>query len=407
MKWITFAMLAVSLLTENALAQKRPHAPSFGDDLAFLKKHKQVVVLSDSSGAMQVAVVPDYQCRIMTSSAGGLKGTSFGWVNRKLIASGKAQQHINVFGGEDRFWIGPEGGQFSVFFAKGSSFDLDHWFTPPSIDTEPFELLSKQQDRVQCRREIQLTNYSGTRFKLEVDREVHLLTVKEIENHLGTTLCPRLHAVGFESVNSIKNSGDVSWKKETGLLSIWILGMFNASPSTTIAIPFRKGPESDLGPLVNDAYFGKVPSDRLVVKDSLMFFAADANYRSKIGVSPRRCKSVLGSYDAVNHVLTVVQYTLPENAIDYVNSMWKIQDDPFGGDVVNSYNDGPSAPGKPQLGRFYELETSSPALALKPQEGVTHVQRTIHIQGDEENLDDIARTVLGVSIEDIKNGLKK
>jgi hypothetical protein len=26
--------------------------------------------------------------------------------------------HINVFGGEDRFWLGPEGGQFSIFFAK-------------------------------------------------------------------------------------------------------------------------------------------------------------------------------------------------------------------------------------------------------------------------------------------------
>jgi hypothetical protein len=36
----------------------------------------------------------------------------FGWINRKLIASRKIQPHINVFGGEDRFWIGPEGGQF-------------------------------------------------------------------------------------------------------------------------------------------------------------------------------------------------------------------------------------------------------------------------------------------------------
>jgi len=407
MKWINHAMMAFLLLAEGTSAQQTPRVPTFGDDLAFLKKHKEVIVLSDSSGTMQVAVVPDYQCRIMTTTADGAEGTSFGWVNRELIESGKFQQHINVFGGEDRFWIGPEGGQFSVFFAKGSSFDLDHWFTPPSVDTEPFKLVSQKQDRVRCRRDIQLTNYSGTNFKLQVNREIRLLTVKDIQHHLGITLCPRLKAVGFESMNSITNTGKESWKKESGLLSIWILGMLNASSSTTIVIPFKKGPESDLGPLVNDAYFGKVPSDRLVVKDSLVFFAADANYRSKIGVSPRRCKSLLGSYDAVNHVLTVVQYTLPKGTTEYVNSMWKIQDNPFGGDVVNSYNDGPSAPGKPQMGRFYELETSSPALALKPRERATHTQRTVHIQGEEEDLDAIAHTVFGVGIDDIKNGLTK
>ena len=41
-----------------------------------------------------------------------------------IIASGKTQPHINVYGGEDRFWLGPEGGQFSIFFAKDAKFDL-------------------------------------------------------------------------------------------------------------------------------------------------------------------------------------------------------------------------------------------------------------------------------------------
>ena len=356
---------------------------------------------------MQVAVVPDYQARIMTSTADGAGGTSFGWVNRELIASGRKPQHINVFGGEDRFWIGPEGGQFSVFFAKGTAFDLDHWFTPPSIDTEPFKLVSNRADRVTCRREIHLTNYAGTKFSLEVSREIRLLDRKGIQYYLTSSLSPGLKMVGFESVNTIKNLGKESWTKESGLLSIWILGMLNASASTTIVIPFNRGSETQLGPIVNDAYFGKVPPERLVVKDGLMFFAADANYRSKIGLSPLRCKPVLGSYDAQNHVLTVVQYTLPEGATEYVNSMWKIQENPFGGDAVNSYNDGPPGGDKPQLGRFYELETSSPALALKSGGIAKHTQRTIHLQGSEADLDPIARAIFGIGIEDIKNGLKK
>ncbi|MDG2385208.1 MAG: hypothetical protein P8N76_26290 [Pirellulaceae bacterium] len=46
--------------------------------------------------------------------------------------------------------------------------------------------------------------------------------------------------------------------------------------------------------------------------------------------------------------------------------MWKLQDQPYAGDVINSYNDGPLELGKPGLGPFYELETSSRAAALGP-----------------------------------------
>jgi hypothetical protein len=267
--------------------------------------------------------------------------------------------------------------------------------------------VNKAPDKVVCKRTIELTNYSGTKFNLEVNREIRLLDNKAIEKQLGAPLTKGVKTVGFESINSIKNTGSAAWTKEGGLLSIWILGMFNASPATTVAIPYAKGDEAKRGPVVNDAYFGKVPADRLVVKDGILYFAADANYRSKIGVSPRRAKPELGSYDAVNGVLTLVQYTLPKGMGDYVNSMWEIQKEPFGGDVVNSYNDGPPKPGAAQLGRFYELETSSPALALKPGQVGKHVSRTIHLQGPAAELDAIARATLGVGIDEIKSGLKK
>ncbi|MDZ7290227.1 MAG: hypothetical protein ONB44_12945 [candidate division KSB1 bacterium] len=407
MKWMKLILTGLIMMTQHALTQEKTGAPTFGDDLAFLKKYTEVIVLSDKTGAQQVAVIPAYQARIMTSTADGMNGISFGWVNRELIASGKIQPHINVYGGEDRFWIGPEGGQFSVFFAKGAKFDLEHWFTPPAIDTEPFELVSKSREHVLCRRQIQLTNYSGTIFNLAVNREIRLLDAKTSWGHLGLSPKPQVKMVAVESINMIKNIGANSWNKKSGLLSIWILGMFNASPVTTVVIPFKTGPETDLGPIVNDAYFGKVPAERLVIKEGVMFFAADANYRSKIGVSPRRSKPVMGSYDAVNQVLTLAQFTLPEGATDYVNSMWQLQDDPFAGDAVNSYNDGPPAPGAKQLGKFYELESSSPALALAPNESATHVHRTIHLQGAEKDLDAIARTILGVGVHEIQQALKK
>jgi len=158
--------------------------------------------------------------------------------------------------------------------------------------------------------------------------------------------------------------------------------------------------------VVNDTYFGKVPAERLVIKDGVIFFSGDGRYRSKIGLSPQRAKNVAGSYDAGHGVLTIVQYSKPEGAADYVNSMWqKVQDKPFQGDVVNSYNDGPASPGAKPMGPFYELETSSPAAALTPGGSILHTHRTFHFVGEESHLDAIAKAVLGVGVAQIKVAL--
>jgi hypothetical protein len=141
----------------------------------------------------------------------------------------------------------------------------------------------------------------------------------------------------------------------------------------------------------------------LVVKDSVIFFRGDGQYRSKIGLPPSRALSVAGSYDSSGHVLTLVQYTRPADASNYVNSMWQIQREPYKGDVINSYNDGPPAPGLPPLGPFYELETSSPGLSLTPGQHYTHVHRTFHLVGAEFELDRIARVTLKVGLADVVN----
>jgi hypothetical protein len=255
---------------------------------------------------------------------------------------------------------------------------------------------------------MRLTNYSGTEFDVAVDREVRVLGAADVAA-LGVPVPTGVKMVAYASDNRITNAGAAAWTKDTGLLSVWILGMFNPSPATTIVVPFKSGPETELGPAVNDAYFGKVPADRLVVKekDGVLFFSGDGKYRSKIGIAPARVKPFAGSYDAANGVLTIVHLTVPEGATDYVNSMWEIQEKPFAGDVVNSYNDGPSAPGAKPLGPFYELESSSPAAALAPGGTLAHVHTTMHFQGPEKALDQIARKVLGVGLEDIEKAFDK
>ena len=401
----TLTLVWLSMVVGGCAISRDGGNGTFGDDVAFLREHTDVVVLSDSGGQGQIAVLPEMQGRVMTSTAAGSDGYSFGWINRELVASGEFIEHINVFGGEDRFWLGPEGGQFSIFFAPGVPFDLDHWYTPAPIDTEPWELTSRTSDSARLRKTMRVKNYSGETFDLRVDRQLRVLDRQEGLDALGVAAGAGVSVVAFESENTMTNTGDEPWTRRTGLLSIWILGMFKPSPETTVVIPFRDGPVEEFGPIVNDVYFGRVPADRLVIADGVLFFGGDGQYRSKIGLSPHRAKEVLGSYDATHGVLTVVQYNQPAEPVDYVNSVWELQEEPYGGDVVNSYNDGPPAPGAAPLGPFYELETSSPAAALAPGRSILHTHRTFHFTGSQSDLDRLAREVLGVSLAQIEAAL--
>jgi len=222
------------------------------------------------------------------------------------------------------------------------------------------------------------------------------------------TGCPRRAAqriarvgVGYETDNRITNGGENTWEPETGLPSIWILGMYNPSPETTVVIPFREGDKKELGPKVTDSYFGKVPPEYLRVEDRRLFFKGDGTLRSKIGISPQRALGMAGSYDAAGRVLTVVTYNVQRAPHGFVNSMWEHQEEPYAGDVINAYNDGSPEPGAPPLGPFYELETSSPAAALKPGETMRHIQRTFHIHGPENDLNPIAEQLLGADLKTI------
>lgn len=382
----------------------------FANDVTFMKQHTQVVLLKDGDAA--VAVAPAYQGRVMTSTFDHDHGPSFGWINRAVIEKGllsgddrkgKLEEHIYVFGGEERFWLGPEGGQFAIFFKPGSKFEFLDWTTPPAIDTEPYELVEQNEDSAKFQHRTELINHSGTKFEVGIERTIKLLNKQVVAELLAVKLPDGLRMVAYETDNRITNRGSEAWKPESGLLSIWLLGMYNPSPTTTVVIPFKEGDVETLGPKVNDTYFGKVTPEYLKVNKNILFFRGDGTRRGKIGLTPQRSKGIAGSYDAAGNVLNIVTYNVQEAPNGFVNSMWELQDKPYAGDVINSYNDGSPEPGKPPLGPFYELETSSPAAALKPSETMKHIQRTFHIQGSQEDLDALAKKLLGVGMKAIES----
>lgn len=383
---------------------------TFSEDVIFMGKHTEIVLLQHGDAA--IAVAPAYQGRVMTSTFNKKSGPSFGWINRPVIQKGllpeaqrkgQLEEHIYIFGGEERFWLGPEGGQYALFFKPGTKFEFLDWTTPPAIDTEPYQLIKQTKRSAKFKHDTELVNYSGSKFKVGIERAVQLLDYQAAEKILGVEFSEGLKMVGYETDNRITNNGAYAWRPETGLLSIWLLGMYNPSPKTTVVIPFKAGSDDDLGPSVNDSYFGKVPPEYLKIEEDILFFKGDGTRRGKIGVTPQRSKGIAGSYDASGMVLNIVTYNVQGAPHGFVNSMWELQDEPYAGDVINSYNDGSPEQGVPPLGPFYELETSSPAAALKPGETMKHIQRTFHIQGSEADLNPLAKKLLGVDLDAIKS----
>ncbi|HEY8511388.1 MAG TPA: DUF6786 family protein [Cyclobacteriaceae bacterium] len=402
MRLIRRTLCLISAVACLACGGNRPaeetHEGSYKHDLEFLRAHvPDVVELTDESGNARIALSAKYQGRVMTSTAQGLTGDSYGWINYDLISSGEMLDQFNPVGGEERFWIGPEGGQYSFYFSKGDSFEISNWQVPYFVDTVSYNQSAPGPDRLRFEQRATVTNYSGFDFDVAVQRDIIMVDKNSLASRTGMQVGDAAF-VAYETVNRITNAGTRSWKKEEGLMSIWLLSMLRPSDQTVALIPFR--PVEGVDTLITTNYFGDVPAERLVRLDSVLILKCDGKYRSKIGISPKAAKPFAASYDYAKNILSVIFFPVDENGL-YVNSKWELQKNPYGGDVVNAYNDGPLADGG-QLGPFYELESSSAALELEPGASQEHRQLTIHLQGDYEKMNDIARTLLGVDLQETR-----
>ncbi len=374
---------------------------TFGQDVEFLNQFVETIVLS--RGSSKIVVVPSYQGRTMTSTSGGSAGQSYGYINHDHIASGKHDPQINLYGGEDRMWISPEGGQFSLFFDPDAALEYANWRTPKVLDTEPFDVVAQNDHSVRLTRKAVISNYSRFDFHLQMDRQVELLDEAAASEKLGVAL-DGLNLVFHQSQNRVTNVGQQPWRQNSGLIGIWMLCMNKPSPNATLMVPFKQGPVDQLGPIVNADYFGKLDESRLNIDttDGLIYFLGDGQLRSKLGLTFERVTPRLGSWDPQRGIFSIVEFNLPETAPHgYTNNLWEIQDDPFAGDVINCYNDGPNESGG-MLGGFFELETISPALALSPGESYNHIHRTIRMEGDRTALDRVALATFGVNLDRIE-----
>ncbi|WP_244891117.1 DUF6786 family protein [Cyclobacterium xiamenense] len=400
---LILAFLSILIVAAACSERKKQNQTSedvstnFLQDKTFLEKYDpQLVELSTEDNQAKVLVSPNYQGKVFTSTAAGDHGESFGWINYEAF-EGPLDRHMNAYGGESRLWLGPEGNTFSLFFGPGKKMEFENWHTPAAIDHEAWEKIEAGPKEVSLAKSTSITNYQGTEFSLKIYRTITLLEKEGILANTGLTAdFSSIKMVGYETINSIQNTGDFPCTRETGAPCIWVLDMFKPSPETTIVLPLQPN-ETKAGLTAN--YFGTIPEERIAITNNHLFLKADGQSRGKVGVSPERALPMAGSYDPLHKVLTITTFDI-SSELPYLNQEWNTEADPFKGDAVNAYNDGPLADGS-QMGPFYELESVSPAAFLSPGESMAHFHRVYHFTGNESTLDTITRQLLGISIAEI------
>ena len=183
----------------------------FADDLAFLSKLGPVKVFESPHGG-RVVVSAKYQARVMTSAVEA-EGKSLGYINRKFIEEGKTGGQFDNYGGEDRFWLGPEGGQFALYFPAGKPLVFANWQTPHAFQEGEWKAKDDGKTSATYTQAMTLTNYAGTEFKLDVERKISLLSDDDAKKNLGITVPTGVKWIGFSTSNTIVNTDSKAWSE--------------------------------------------------------------------------------------------------------------------------------------------------------------------------------------------------
>ncbi|MGQ1784778.1 DUF6786 family protein [Saccharicrinis sp. GN24d3] len=388
--------LILTLLSLVAIGcNKQSAITTFREDLKLLESVEDLTILQD--GDAMIAASGAYQGRIFTSTTKGINGRSLGYFNRGLMGKGSSLNNLTKLGGEGRMWFGPEIGKYAIFFAPNTPQNAHTINVSPDLDTNLFKPIAKTKHSITYGNRMTIRNANSYHFIVDAKRKISLKNKTNIEQELNIQLNEHISHVGFSAETWIKNMNQEQWTKENGLLSVWDISCILPTPLTTVIIPSQ----SNIDSVSN--YFTPLNSTRVIIKDNIVYYKADAAYMNKIGIQPEYCKNVFGSYSPEINLLTIVKYHFTKDSL-YVNSQWG-HEKPYKGDVINIFN-GEVNESLDRAWPFYELETSSSAKELQPGEEMYHMHSIYHFEGDEGYLDNIANQVLGVSIIKLSEILK-
>jgi hypothetical protein len=424
---------------------------SYRDGINYLKSKTNVLELHNRFGG-RVAVCPDWNGRVMTSTCDGADGSSFGLININAVENDSRGGFHFFCGGEDQLTFVPDCGPFNIHYTVELSEKDVPILVPAGFREGAFQTDSLPQDNeLRLRRSVQMTNLAGTPFDLDIVRTIRILDLNSIRSAFGNAVAVSLEQadvsyIGFTTANSMLNCGTAS-SLLSGLVSMRIQAMFNAGPATVAVIPFQPGGDDELGPAVQTEFFGSSPHGRFRSLPSAVLLRCDGKHRCQASVFPKRAVPYIGAVDFREGTLTLLTFALPKNeaasyyrgsnyggvssytvpefsdarrhflgqsagtpavrelsAPSFSRTAAPLDDE---GEVLRAYNHGPSFPGEDEYALFYEFDVFSPTKELVKGESQTHHQYTLHINADNRTLSFLVQKIFGADYDEIYTKMLK
>jgi len=325
---------------------------SYHDALNYLVQKTSVMELYDQLGG-RVAVCPEWNGRVMTSTCGGLDGDSFGFINVRAIDTDR----YNDFGGEDQWTLSP----------------LIHSYGIDSINAHHAVL----------QHPLRMADANGVSVECHLTREIFLLNRFQASEMFDDAVAEALKmsdvsVVGFYTENTVRT-------QERASIASRQRGMFNASPHAAVIVP---APPISFAPepfSVDIDYLGGAPHGRIRYLSNALLFRADGQRQCQVTMPFATAPPVFGAIERRSGTLTLWTYDLPDHDQDK-------------NDVIRIYNPGRIQGEELDWATYYEMNCFSAARELVPEYPLTSSQCTLHINADNAVLDALIRQIFGVTL---------
>ena len=333
---------------------------SYHDALNYLVQKTSVIELYDQLGG-RVAVCPDWNGRVMTSTNGGLEGDSFGCINVQAIETDCYED----FGGEDIWRLSP----------------LIYTFTLESI----------KDNKTVLQRTLRKADANGTSVEFHLTRSISLLSRYQAGAMFGGVVEDALKhsdvsVVGFHTENTVQT-------QERAYVASRQRGMFNASPHTAVIVsepPVSFAPEPFS---VDIDYLGSAPHGRIRHLPKALLIRADGHGQCQVTMPFAATPPTFGAIERRSGTLTLWTFDLP-NGCSETN------------DIIRIYNPGHLHGDKFDWAAYYEMNCFSSVRELESDIPLTYAQCTLHINADNAVLGEIIREVFSTSLEEISHKMR-
>ena len=324
---------------------------SYHDALNYLVQKTSVIELYDQFGG-RIAVSPEWNGRVLTSTGDGLDGDSFGCVNVQAIDADRYED----FGGEDLWTISP----------------LVHSFGIENI----------KEHKVILQRTLQMNDANGVHVEFLLSRSISLLSRQKIGDLFGNAVADSLvqedvSVVGFRTENTVRS-------QEKAHVASRQRGMFNASPHTFVIV---STPLVDfaLDPFpVETDFLGGSPHGRIRHLPQALLIRADGHGQCQTTVPFSASPPIFGAVELRFGTLTLWMFDLPGDSEE---------------DVIRVYNSGHPHPSELEWSAYYEMNCFSAAQRLQPEDSLTYRQYTLHLNADNVTLGHLVRQLFDVPLE--------